>query len=591
MAKAIVFTTLGWVYIVLDIVWTMVLVAGLAFLWRHRRLPFLQIRKLPLVFTAVINLHVYGFVCTLGLTVGQVVPCDAQFWIMSIYLPFGMALLQAANSQFLYIASQQKKFAQFNNLEDLELSEKSKPVDPSWSWLKRTYEKVRRMDKVTRILVYIGIGMVVELLLTFLVYFGSEIFHPGYGLFNVKVPGTEQVRAAVCFQGWEWWLSIAWQFFWAWFYAPYMLWKTRNVEDTHGWRITTICCCIAGLPATPLWLAGLYAPGMAPLNAVWIPPQWFSLSIFFIEVAVIGIPCVQVIKTHNLKQETLDAIAAWERRNQGTAVNTDAISQKSSGLASSTLAASSVAGKSARSKASDRSTDSRDSTLTMAALENVLKNNPQPLLEFAALKDFSGENVSFLSHVADWKRNSGLLKVGPTERYDTFVRAVRIYSHFISLEYSQFPVNISSRSGKELHHMFAKAANQLNSRRHSQSSATPFGDSPSDCSTADLTQLPSSSHNGGDLQETLGKANLQAVSQMTDLTPDGMLDLSIPPSFNTDVFNDAEKEVKYLVLTNTWPKFVHSHDGRSLSRAGDRSDEKHMFDGARKYFCGIERIV
>lgn len=25
-----------------------------------------------------------------------------------------------------------------------------------------------------------------------------------------------------------------------------MLWKTRNVEDTHGWRITTICCCIAG---------------------------------------------------------------------------------------------------------------------------------------------------------------------------------------------------------------------------------------------------------------------------------------------------------------------------------------------------------
>lgn len=162
MAKAIVFTTLGWVYIVLDIVWTMVLVAGLAFLWRHRRLPFLQIRKLPLVFTAVINLHVYGFVCTLGLTVGQVVPCDAQFWIMSIYLPFGMALLQAANSQFLYIASQQKKFAQFNNLEDLELSEKSKPVDPSWSWWKRTYEKVRRMDKVTRILVYIGIGMVVE---------------------------------------------------------------------------------------------------------------------------------------------------------------------------------------------------------------------------------------------------------------------------------------------------------------------------------------------------------------------------------------------------------------------------------------------
>ncbi|KAF3012961.1 hypothetical protein E8E14_003007 [Neopestalotiopsis sp. 37M] len=591
MAKAIVFTTLGWVYIVLDIAWALLLAAGLAFLYRHRRLPFLQIRKLPLVFTAILILHCYGAVCMLCLTVGQLVPCDAQFWIMSIYLPFGMALLQAANSQFLHVAKQQKRFAQFSDLEDHYLSEKSKPIDPSLPWWKRNYEQVRRMDKVTQILVYIGIAMVVELALTFLVYFGSEIFHPGYGIFNVKVPGTEQLRAAQCFQGWEWWLSIVWQFFWAWFYAPYMLYKTRHIEDTHGWRITTICCCIAGLPATPLWLAGLYAPGMAPLNAVWAPPQWYSLSIFFIEVFTIGIPCLQVYKTHNLKQETLDAIAAWERRNQGTATNPDAISQKSSGLASSTLAASSIAGKSARSKAS--STDSRDSTLTMAALENVLKNNPQPLLEFAALKDFSGENVSFLSHVADWKRNSGLLKVGPTERYDTFVRAVRIYSHFISLEYSQFPVNISSRNGKELHHMFAKAAQQLNSRRHSQSSATPFGDSPSDCSTADLTAGGNNNGLNTDLQETLGKANLQAVSQMTDLTPDGMLDLSIPPAFNTDVFNDAEKEIKYLVLTNTWPKFVHSHDGRSSvqSRTGDRSDEKHMFDGARKYFCGIERIV
>ncbi|KAK6078591.1 hypothetical protein SCUP234_06214 [Seiridium cupressi] len=575
----IVFTTLGWVYIILTIIWTLLLVGGLAFLHRHRRLPFLQIRRLPLVFTAIINLHIYGAVCMLGLTVGQVVPCDAQFWIMSIYLPLGMALLQAANSQFLHVASQQRKFAYFNNLEEHNMSEKSRPIDPSLSWCGRAAEKLKRMDKVTRILVCIGIGMVVELLLTFLVYFGSEIFHPGYGLFNVKVPGTEQQRAAVCFQGWEWWLSIAWQFFWAWFYAPYMLWKTRNIEDTHGWRITTVCCCIAGLPATPLWLAGLYAPGMAPLNAVFIPPQWFSVSIFFIELFTIGVPCLQVIKTHNLKAETLDAIAAWERRQQGPSINPDVISQKSSGLASSTLAPSSFTGKSARSNAS--STDSRDSTLTMAALENVLKNNPQPLLEFAALKDFSGENISFLSHVTEWKHSCSLLKVGPNERHDTFVRAVRIYSHFVSLEYSEFPVNISSRVGKDLHQMFSKAAHQLNSSRRSLSSATPFGDMPSDSSTADLQA-------GMELQDTLGKANLEAVTQMADLSPNGLLDLSIPPTFNTDVFNDAEKEIKYLVLTNTWPKFVHSHDG--LSKLGDK-EEKHMFDSARKYFCGMERIV
>ncbi|KAH8194210.1 hypothetical protein TruAng_011626 [Truncatella angustata] len=562
----IVFTTLGWVYIVIDIVWTVLL-----------------IRKLPLVFTAVINLHIYGAVCMLGLTVGQVVPCDAQFWIMSIYLPFGMALLQAANSQFLHIASQQKKFAQFNNLEEHGMSEKSRTIDPSLPLWKKNIEKLKRLDKVTKILVFIGIGMLIELALTFLIYFGSEIFHPGYGLFNVKVPGTEQQRAAVCFQGWEWWLSITWQFFWAWFYAPYMLWKTRNIEDTNGWRIATIGCCIAGLPATPLWLVGLYVPSFAPLNAVFIPPQWFSVSIFFIEIFTIGFPCWQVIKTHNLKQETLDAITAWERQ-RGVTDNPDIMSQKSAGMASSTLAASSLAGKSAKSKESASSTSS-NSSYTMAALENVLRSNPQPLLEFAALKDFSGENISFLSHVTDWKQSCAMLKVGPNERYDQFIRAVRIYSHFISLEYSDFPINISSRVGKVMHQMFATASQQLNSRRGSQTSATPFGDVPSDSSTADLH----AGFAGTDtLQDTLGKANLAAVTQMTNLNTDGQLDMPIPSAFNTDVFNEAEKEIKYLVLTNTWPKFVQSHES-ILKTVG--KDEKHMLDGARKYFCGLERLV
>lgn len=49
-----------------------------------------------------------------------------------------------------------------------------------------------------------------------------------------------------CSKGWEWWLSIVWQFFWAWIYAPYMLWKSRSVRDVHGWRIQTILCSLVG---------------------------------------------------------------------------------------------------------------------------------------------------------------------------------------------------------------------------------------------------------------------------------------------------------------------------------------------------------
>lgn len=40
--------------------------------------------------------------------------------------------------------------------------------------------------------------------------------------------------------------SIVWQIFWAWCYAPYLLWKVRKVHDIHGWRLQTIICCLAG---------------------------------------------------------------------------------------------------------------------------------------------------------------------------------------------------------------------------------------------------------------------------------------------------------------------------------------------------------
>ncbi|KAH8673310.1 hypothetical protein BX600DRAFT_432942 [Xylariales sp. PMI_506] len=582
----VVFSTLGWVYIGLAAVWTVLLICGATFLHRHRRLPFLQIRRLPLVFTAIALLHAYGTLCMLGLTIGPAVPCEAMFWVMSLYLPFGMALLQAANSQFQYIATRQRGFAQFNNLEDYRPSTKSMPIDPSLSWWRRTALRFQRMDKVTRVLVVIGIAMVVEILLTLFIYFGSEIFHPSYGLFNVKVPGTEQQRSAICFQGWEWWLSIAWQFFWAWFYAPYMLWKTRNIHDTHGWRIQTICCCIAGLPASPLWLAGLYAPAMAPVNAVVFPPQWFSLSVFFIEVFTIGIPCWHVIKTHNLKQETLDAIAAWERRNQGISENPDAISSKTSAGSSGTLSLA-ITGRTQRTqrtKGSNTSAASRDSTLTMAALENVLKNNPQPLLEFAALKDFSGENISFLSHVSEWKRTCVLSKKDPSLSHELFVSAVRIYSHFVSLEYSDFPVNISSRTAKSLHQIFSKAADQLNRRRNSQAdSATPFDDVLAAGPVSRMT-TNEDQHGGLELEVTLGKANLESVSHMPILgEEDGSsrVELTAPIEFGASVFDDAEKEIKYLVLTNTWPKFVHA-GFESVSQTSRRK-EKH--EGLSKYLC------
>lgn len=223
----------------------------------------------------------------------------------------------------------------------------------------------------------------------------------------------------------------------------------------------------------------------------------------------------------------------------------------------------------------------------MAALENVLRNNPRPLLEFASLKDFSGENVSFLCHITDWKNAYALCKEDPNRRHDLFIGAVRIHSHFVSLEYSEFPVNISSRTGKTLHQIFDEAADLLNRRRSSHSdSATPFDDVP----TADDKPPAASILKGGlGLEGTLGKANLQSVTQMAELNCDGQDDIPVPEAFNAAVFDDAENEIKYLVLTNTWPKFVHA--GFERASQAEKRGEGHVLDPLRKYLCGMERIV
>lgn len=36
----------------------------------------------------------------------------------------------------------------------------------------------------------------------------------------------------------------------------------------------------------------------------------------------------------------------------------------------------------------------------------------------------------------------------------------------------------------------------------------------------------------------------------------------IPPGFGENVFDDALKSIEYLVLTNTWPKFVKHSRGQ-----------------------------
>jgi len=40
--------------------------------------------------------------------------------------------------------------------------------------------------------------------------------------------------------------SVLWQFAWAWFFGPLLLWQTRKIQDTHFWALQTRLAVLAG---------------------------------------------------------------------------------------------------------------------------------------------------------------------------------------------------------------------------------------------------------------------------------------------------------------------------------------------------------
>jgi hypothetical protein len=207
----------------------------------------------------------------------------------------------------------------------------------------------------------------------------------------------------------------------------------------------------------------------------------------------------------------------------------------------------------------------------------------------------TGENVSFLTHVADWRRYWFTPKSSTAEhRRKQFIAATRIYAHFISLEFSEFPINISSKEMKRLHIVFESAAKFLYGRRRgsgTNENATPFDNVlPDDASDSPINvKSPVDSTwemKSGVNLDTLGRANLKAVSRMEELYQDETLvDVQVTDVFNEMVFDAAESEIKYLVLTNTWPKFVNM--GRAMSQLSKEEDDEEKGNALmRLLLCG-----
>ncbi|SPQ17616.1 6647b2b8-ff0e-429a-a269-2ca5ddaec8df [Thermothielavioides terrestris] len=482
-------------------VWTLLLAAGMTFLYKKRNTPTLRLRGLSLTFAGLVLLHLYWLSVQIAYSVGPLAPEVAEFWIMSVWYPFGIALFHAGNSQFLHVAKAQSRFARPPSQMKTRYDEKRRLQKPTW------LQRIRQMDYSKRMFMFVTMGMTVQLLIVIIIYMVSRKFHPDFGVPGTEVTGKSAAEIAMKQgRGWEWWPSIVWQFVWAWIVAPIVLWRSRGIRDTHGWQRQTIACCIAGLPAAPMWLIALYVPGMAPVNQYFVPPQWIALSIFVIEICSVFVPCWEVHKHQTLRQETLESIANWESKKRfGAKSETSSEQTAAPPLSPTSTKVGDSAGFDSWKKLPglESNTASQanvggvpdDGVLTMAALEHVLDKNPEPLRQFSARRDFSGENIAFLTAVAEWK--AALPPEFVRSRFDAasegmvreqFTRALRIYTEFISPRDAEFPINIAWHDLRKLQGVFERAARSMNTAGASKTvdAATPFADSE----LADFTAKP-----------------------------------------------------------------------------------------------------
>ncbi|KAK4231646.1 hypothetical protein QBC38DRAFT_465223 [Podospora fimiseda] len=622
-------------WIIYGFVWTALVLAGMIFLFLKRKTPTVRLRGLPLTFGGIILLHLYWITVQIGYSVGPLAPEVAEFWIMSIWYPFGIALFQAGNSQFLHVAKAQSRFAMPLSQMISKFDEK-RAVLPKKQWFLKKMLKLNGGKKKSlarqvgedkwwnfflpneyqaRMFTFVSMGMMVQFLVVIIIFLISRKFHSSFGIPGTEVHGSTPMEIAMKQgRGWEWWPSLFWQFIWSWIIAPIIIWRSRRIRDTHGWQLQTIACCVAGLHAAPMWLIALYVPGMAPVNAYFIPPQWIALSISVIEIFTIFIPCYQVRKDAILFKQALATRQDWEKRHptqssfkfsyDSKSTSSFSTSSRNTPLSPTSTKVVSDSGGSRNSisfndpwkkspllESSSTSPQQEydlshlindDSILSKTALDLVLAKNPEPLRQFSARRDFSGENIAFLTAVSEWRSS---LPSSSTRHYSTastsatpskpadhpdqirliYTRALLIYTEFISNRDAEFPINIGFEIRRALEGIFERAARKLLGES-STSSATPFDDNNNNTVSLHQTKRSDSRSSETAIMEMETPQQQQDTASASDIYQG-----DIPPAFDANVFEKAYEDIRYLVLTNTWPKYVREWRTNSSSLASSSS--------------------
>ena len=241
------------------------------------------------------------------------------------------------------------------------------------------------------------------------------------------------------------------------------------------------------------------------------------------ESVIIFFPLLEVHKDRRNRRATWAAISQWENKPIHGLESFQSISQ-------------------AKSSMDDIGSPIKASMYSMQALEQELESNPRNLFEFAATKQFTGENIVFLTRIRAWKEQwaqavSGKGTISSDTKRKLFESAKEIFERNISLHSSQFPINLESKTYHELEHIFGS-----HTVCSVMSIISPFSE------ICDVDGKKESRAGVEPVYHTDAEKQGSAFAERSN-TSDG---------FDDHIFDAAERSVKQIVFLNTWPRYLET---------------------------------
>ncbi|WPG97952.1 Hypothetical protein R9X50_00073500 [Acrodontium crateriforme] len=549
---------LGKAYAGLTVGWTIILVSGIIWLVANRNLPFIRMRNLPLAITSTLFLHVYLVKILLAYTTNGHFLCSAEFWIMSTYLPFGIALFQANVLQLRSISVQQSKLLSRQSSATGYSHDEPRPRGMAGLWTRWC-----NLTEVQKSYFFIGTGMFIELVIAGALYGTSPVLQGDWTSFGNITYAKGQGK---CRKSFQFIPSAFWQLFWTWIYGPYVLFQVKNIRDVHNWRLQTILSIIAGLPGSPLWLAALYSPAFKPVNKWFVPPMWLAPGIVVMQFVTVFFPIYELFEHRAAMQQDF-----YSDSEDGSFTSSDStFSEKQKGHSSTTKLFQELA-------ATGTTMEGRN-IYRMASLEKALVINPTPLLHFAATRDFTAENIIFLMSVKEWKaawasapRYLGTDEVTEHARSQLYNMAVEIFLTSVHHQTAEIPLNLESSIVTQLDAIFAPNIPGGGSGKliGEDSKVNPADTKHSIRPRLDVKTMPEQSrpvwdpkdftNDSADAESGTHPPSISPISVASseyEYFPRGAVNSRIHSAFGESVFDAAEASTKYMVLTNTWRRFV-----------------------------------